>query len=202
LLGWGSGEYFPILHLVAAWRLTGEERFRNGALNAVDFMQGANPQGRSLTTGLGQNYVVHPLHLPSDSDGIADPVPGITIYGYGFGVPYQARKTVFGLFENPDPSFAFNGMSIAQLPPPWNDTGLDMVAVGEKLHSFMPVWRNISNLESYNVPQMEFDVAAVIGPAAAVLGCLMEPGWLPSDSLKNRRPRSAAELQDALWYQP
>ena len=202
LMGWGSNEYLPVLHQIAAWRVSGEMRFRNSALNAVDFLQGANPQGRSLTTGLGQNYVVHPLHLPADSDGIADPVPGITIYGYNFGIPLQARTAVYGLFSNPDPAMSFAGSSIAQLPPPFNDTELDLVTVGNKLYSFMPVWRNLSNLESYNVPQMEFDVSFVIGPAAAALGCLMEPGWMPSLSLKQRQPKSAAELQDALWFHP
>jgi hypothetical protein len=202
LMGWGNNEYHPILHLIAAWKLTGEEKYRSGALTAVNFLQGANPQGRSLTTGLGSNYVIYPLHLPTYADGLADPVPGITIYGYNSGIPWQTRNSVYGLFSDPSPGMQFNGTAIAQLPPPWNDPGLEPAAIGNILYAGLPLYRNLINLEAYNVPQMEFDVTMTVGAATAVLGSLMKPGWMPSEALIHRQPKSAAELQDAIWFQP
>jgi hypothetical protein len=202
LNGYGKAEYDHPRNLIAAWRLTGDERYRAGALLAVDWMLGANPQGRVYTTGLGQNYVVHPLHNPSDTDGIADPVPGITIYGPGRGVCWGARTWVYGLFDARDSAFDFNGSALAQLPPPWNDTRLSMEQVGNILSSTIPVWRCLVNLEGTNPGQVEFTVNDTISMAASVTGCLLRPGWMPSDALKNRQPRPAHELRDALWFQP
>jgi hypothetical protein len=200
--GWGHANYDHVRNQIAAWRLTGDERFRNAALLSVDWMQGANPQGRVYTTGLGQNYVVHPLHNPADTDGIADPVPGLTVYGPGLGVNWGARVWVYGLFETRDPGFDFNGCSLAQLPPPWNDVNLKVEEVGGILSDVLPVWRTFINLEGTNPAQAEFTVSDTISHAVAVTGCLMGPGWLPSEALKNRRPRSAEALRDALWFQP
>jgi endoglucanase len=200
--GWGNSGFVELLHVIPAWRLTGEERFRTGALLAVDWLHGANPQGRVNTTGLGKNYVVQPLHDPSDSDGIADPVPGITIYGYTFGIPWNGSRTVYGLFDDPSPVYDFNGSFLAQLPPPWDITGMDISAIKDVLKNKIPLWRNIITLEGSAVGWMEFDVASTVGPAAAITGCLLGPGWMPSDNLKNRRPKSEIELKDALWYQP
>ncbi len=202
LMGWGKSEYLPILDVVAGWRLSGDETLRTAALNGVDWMQGANPQGRSLTTGLGPNSVVQPLHLPADSDGVADPVPGITIYGYTMGLPYSARTAVYGLFDDARRGDAFEGSALAQLPLPWNDIGLDVGEIGSILYAGLPIWRLLVTLENANVPTTEFAVAETVGPAAAVTGCLMEPGWTPSPELLARGPRSVQELRDALWYQP
>jgi hypothetical protein len=202
LMGWGNNGYYPALNLIAAWKTTGDDRYRAGASHMVNFMIGANPQGRSLTTGLGSNYVVHPLHLPSDSDGIADPVPGITIYGYGFGIPFAARQVVYGLFNDANPGMAFDGVALAQLPPPWNNTAMSLTEISNTLYSAMPIWRNMVTMEAANVPQNEFTVPETIGPATLVTGVLMGAGWTPPPTLLNRKPKTAAELQDALWYQP
>jgi hypothetical protein len=202
LMGWGNNEYLPALHLIAAWKITGEDRYRAGANHVVNWMSGANPQGRSLTTGLGSNYVVQPLHLPSDSDAIADPVPGMTIYGYGFGIPFAARQAVYGLFQDANPGMSFNGAALAQLPPPWNDTQLSLTSIADVLYANMPIWRNMVTMEAANVPQNEFTVTDTIGPATLVTGVLMGPGWVPPVGLLNRQPKTRAELQDALWYQP
>ena len=202
LMGWGNCGFLHIRELVAAWRLTGETRFRAAALNAVDWMHGANPQGRVNTTGLGYNYPVNPLHLPSDVDGIDDPVPGINLYGYTSGITYNARAEVYGLFSTPIPTDNFSGAALAQLPPPWNDPALTVEQIASILYSVTPLWRNICALEAANPPQMEFTVPETQGPAVAVTGCLLGAGWKPSEVLIHRPPRSEAQLQDCRWYHP
>ena len=202
LMGWGNNNFMYIGNLVAAWRLTGEARYRAGALTAVDWMHGANPQGRVNTTGLGQNFVINPLHDPSDTDGLAEAVPGINIYGYSFGIVFNARTEVCGLFASPNAGAAFDGAALAQLPPPWNDPNLTLPEIGDILYSQMPVWRNLWALEAANPPQMEFTIPETQGPAAAVTGCLMGPGWQPSAALLNRQPRTEAQLQDSRWFHP
>ena len=60
--------------------LTGDAKYLAGALAAAQFSAGANPMNMTLTTGLGQQYPLHPLHIDSQHAGIAPP-RGITVYG-------------------------------------------------------------------------------------------------------------------------
>lgn len=54
------------------------EKYRDGAFLAFDWMMGANPMGRSMTTGLGKVYPVRILSLPmwaEDRAVCANPFP-------------------------------------------------------------------------------------------------------------------------------
>ena len=77
----GVGRYGDFL--IHAHRLTGDERYRHAAMRLADWALGANPPGRSFTTGLGAHPPLNPLHLDSytamqTGRGAA---PGIVIYG-------------------------------------------------------------------------------------------------------------------------
>ena len=96
-MAWGS--YHPLrrtVMLIAAHRITGAEKYLNGACLANDFHNGANPLGRSMTSGLGKIYPAAFLDLVSYADGIGEFVPGITPYGNTFGVDRNAVKMVYG----------------------------------------------------------------------------------------------------------
>ena len=76
-MAWGN--YHPLCRavtLIAAHKLTGEEKFLQGAYLANDFHNGANPLGRSMTSGLGKIYPAVFLDLISYADGIGEFVPG------------------------------------------------------------------------------------------------------------------------------
>ena len=83
-------------HLVAAHGLTGEDRYLDAIALAIDFHSGCNPQGATLTSGLGEAYPVAFLDLPSYVDGIAEYVPGITPYRWTYALPAKAVEMVFG----------------------------------------------------------------------------------------------------------
>lgn len=55
----------------------------------LDYQLGANPQSMSFITGLGSNSPMHPQHQISEWDGVADPVPGISVYGPADGFPFK-----------------------------------------------------------------------------------------------------------------
>ncbi|MBN1420266.1 MAG: beta-propeller fold lactonase family protein, partial [Planctomycetes bacterium] len=83
--GWGAstgvGRYGDFL--IHAWRLTGEDEYRDAAARLADWALGANPVGWCFTTGLGSRPPYNPLHLDSYvhlSEGLG-PAPGIVIYG-------------------------------------------------------------------------------------------------------------------------
>ena len=83
-------------YLVAAHGMTGDSRYLDAASLANDFHNGCNPQGTTLTSGLGEVYPVAFLDLPSYVDGIAEYVPGITPYRWNYGMPPKAVEMVFG----------------------------------------------------------------------------------------------------------
>ena len=82
--------------LVAAHAATGRGKYLAAAWAALDFHNGCNPQGTTLTSGLGTVYPVAFLDLPSYADGIAEFVPGITPYRWNYGMPAKAVELVYG----------------------------------------------------------------------------------------------------------
>ena len=82
--------------LVAAHALTGNVKYLDAAYAALDFHNGCNPQGTTLTSGLGKVYPIAFLDLPSYVDGIAEFVPGITPYRWNYGMPAKAVEFVYG----------------------------------------------------------------------------------------------------------
>jgi len=95
-MSWGN--YHPLriaMTLIAAHRMTGKEKYLTGAYLANDFHNGANPLGRSMTSGLGKIYPVVFLDLISYADNIGEFVPGITPYGNTFGIDRNAVKMVY-----------------------------------------------------------------------------------------------------------
>ena len=95
-MAWGN--YHPLrraITLIAAHKLTGKAEYLAGAYLANDFHNGANPLGRSMTSGLGKIYPAAFLDLVSYADGIGEFVPGITPYGNTFGLDRNAVKMVY-----------------------------------------------------------------------------------------------------------
>ena len=95
-MAWGN--YHPLrraVTLIAAHKLSGEEKYLTGAYLANDFHNGANPLGRNMTSGLGKIYPVVFLDLISYADNIREFVPGITPYGNTFGIDRNAVKMVY-----------------------------------------------------------------------------------------------------------
>jgi endoglucanase len=133
--------------------LTGNPEYAEWASYAADVTLGANPSGWSWTTGLGDQPVRDPLHTPSLGDGIAEPVPGITVYGPSYltsgsdnvgvalaafdppidqwplleryaDVAYVPNMNEFTVVENIGPTlFAFGALASWTAPP--GDTGAD-----------------------------------------------------------------------------
>ena len=100
-MSWGN--YHPLRRaatLIAAHKLTGEDKFLQGAYLANDFHNGSNAPGRTMTSGLGKVYPAAFLDLVSYADNIGEFVPGITPYGNTFGLDRNAVKMVYK--ENAD----------------------------------------------------------------------------------------------------
>ena len=95
-MSWGN--YHPLrraMTLAAAHKLTGDEKYLSGIYLANDFHNGANPLGRSMTSGLGRIYPVVFLDLISYTNNFKEFVPGITPYGNTFGLDRNAVEMVY-----------------------------------------------------------------------------------------------------------
>ena len=128
-MAWGN--YHPLrraVMLIAAHKITGEKRYLQGAYLANDFHNGANPLGRSMTSGLGKIYPAVFLDLVSYADKVGEFVPGITPYGNTFGLDRNAIKMVYG--KNAD-----------QLPIFRRYVNLEFLSVPSSEYS---VWETIS----------------------------------------------------------
>lgn len=175
--------------LIAAWKMTGEKKYRDGAYLANDYHNGANQLGLTMTSGLGRIYPARYLHIPSYADGIAEFVPGITPYRNTYRTPIGDVQLGHGLYLPKRPSHGFKGSALPLLPETVTEgKALTEKETADKLAKIWPVWRRFSNLEAYTVQNSEFTVNETISPAAAVTGCLLEPGYMPSEALKNRKP--------------
>ncbi len=202
-MAWGRGlPYYKGRALQAALRMTGDAVYRDAALLLVDWMNGANPQGRSLTTSIGEVYAVRILSLPSIADGILDPIPGITVYTYNGAIDYQAKHVVYAMDVDGRSDHGFSGFNVSMLPD--SLTGgvreLSYKQTGAILEEVIPIYRRYANVEHLVVGQNEFTVWETIGPAASFTACLLPEGWMPPEHWAMRQP--AQELSQLHGYLP
>lgn len=178
-MSWGATDMANAARgLLATFALTGDQKYRDSAILNMDYMLGANPMGMSWTTGLGYSYPTDIQHGVSELDGIADPVPGITVYGVTEGMHTTLRDTV------------------------WRSPGgvLSPDLIDFKVPD-VPLWRRWSCHPIYNTRQCEFTVQETISPTLFCSAMLMSPGWKPTNALKSRQPRPA-EFLYGTWYLP
>ncbi len=179
--GWGASDVTNHNRpLLTAYHLTGDRKYLAAAVGNADFMLGANPMGMCWTTGLGFVYPIDIQHAHSETDGIADPVPGITLYGITGGPIYHTfRNTVW------------------QSPAPGGGT-VDFITPANRN---VPFWRRWACHPHQNVAQCEFTVHETMASTIFTCAMLMPDRWMPSEQLKRRRPRRD-ELLFGTWYLP
>jgi hypothetical protein len=202
LRGWGNDLYAPARELALAWKVTGDTRYRDGALQQLDYLHGNNPLGRVHVTGLGQHFAATVLHLPSYVDAHVEPAPGIPLYGPSSGVPHVAWEAVYGLVTDARADPQWEAVSEVMLPPSLAAEVPDVATLRTWLGTTLPGWRRFVALEQTNVPTMEFTVWETTAPAVQATGLLLPPGYRPPETLLNRAPRDAAAMRSARWIMP
>lgn len=197
-LSWGASVHTNQARaLLVAYTLTGDESLRTAARRNLDFTLGLNPLGMSWTTGLGFVYPVSPQHEWSARDGIADPVPGLTLYGITENHVYpELRDEIYRMSAGTDA--AGQPLRNAAGEPVFETFWDEALSPTWPEH---PVWRRFSAHDQLNTPECEFTVHETISSMAFTAGMLMSEGWMPSAQLKARGPKREAELFGK-WYLP
>ncbi len=67
--------------LILAHKVTRDAAFLHAAIQNLDYLLGRNATGYCFVTGFGDNSPMHPHHRQSESDGVAEPVPGLLVGG-------------------------------------------------------------------------------------------------------------------------
>lgn len=80
---WGANSFMAndgvlLLHIYYA---TGDKKYYEAALKALDYLLGKNDYYTSFVTGYGKKAPMHPHHRQSETDGIDDPIPGMLVGG-------------------------------------------------------------------------------------------------------------------------
>jgi endoglucanase len=76
--------------LALAFDLSGDERYRQGVVNAMDYLLGRNPLNKSYVSGHGENPLTNPHHrfwAHSADPSFPGPPPGALAGGSNFGTP-------------------------------------------------------------------------------------------------------------------
>ncbi len=179
-LGWGANFMTnQARQLYLGYIVSDEKALRNAALFNVDFMLGCNPMGMSWVTGLGFVYPVSIQHAVSENDGIADPVPGLGIYGITGGTFYNLRQTIWQA----------------------KDEKGEYISFQPEANKEIPLFRRWSAHPHDNVAQDEFTIHETNSSLIFTAACLMPTGWMPSEQLKNKEPREK-EFLYGYWYLP
>jgi endoglucanase len=63
--------------MIMGYEATGTAAYRDVAADQLHYVLGANGLRHSFVTGIGTRSTRHPHHRPSESDGVAAPVPGL-----------------------------------------------------------------------------------------------------------------------------
>jgi len=196
-LSWG--EAIPLkkgAYLIMAYRITGAKKYRDNALLQADWLYGANPMGRSLTTGLGSVYPVRLLSLPFQAytDKWTEPFPGITPFTFTGQNQFATGRMIFRYAFEPRPDHQFAGCEVNLLPKSLGGgEKLSQRECWNRLGAFIPVWRRYANLENEAVDQDEFTVWETMGPVAAACAALLPEGWRPPPEWKHQKPHERLE---------
>ena len=102
-IGWGSYNQSTqhAMTLLQTYFISNEEKYLDGAKINLDPQFGNNPLGKCFVTGIGDRSIRNPIHFPSELDGIAEPVPGIPVFGAHHREEYQYRMMIDSFITYP-----------------------------------------------------------------------------------------------------
>jgi hypothetical protein len=134
--------------------------------------------------------------------GFYEPEPGISPYTF---VGQAAGAVPYGFRLSKDARADFNFALVGQviLPGGYRHTVENSRGgVAVWLQTRWPLWRNLFECQNNFVEQSEFTVWETISGKAFMAGCLLKPGFEPSQELKDRAPSTDRWSVEGFIYLP
>lgn len=178
--GWGEACMAnPARALIAAYLVTNDTKFLNGAARNLDFMLGANPMGMCWTTGVGSLYPTD-IEPPYQFEAATkDPLPGLTVYGPTGDMFFALKNEVWSVTT----------------PEGTKETFVN--SVNRKI----PFWRTWSCHPRLNTAQCGYSPSETLSPMLFCAAFLMKERWHPTPRLLKAQPKSAPALYGR-WFTP
>jgi endoglucanase len=107
---WGSNSDIQnaAMMLAFAYKLSGDKKYLDGAVETMDYIFGKNATGYSFLTGFGCKRVKHVHNRISGADNIDEPLPGLVAGGPNNNREDDISKTKFGVeYPNKLPAKAY-----------------------------------------------------------------------------------------------
>jgi hypothetical protein len=213
-MAWGS-IYAKARVLAVAYAVSKDPKYKAAMENAADFFLGCNPMGGTMVTGIGSVSPVVLQHIHSQSDRIAEPVPGIAPFTFAFvsyTFAYSVPMSPFLIADRGNPAVKnfFQPVAMAFIPDKLRrkdiqkslddiDKSADgwMRSATEKCRDVVwknfPVFRRKMTHPIAASDQNEFTVDETISPLALLFGALTAENYMPSEELKNRQPKKSVD---------
>jgi endoglucanase len=132
---WGSNSVAANqgIALIQAYLISGEETYREYALQNLDYILGRNATGYSYVTGFGSKTPQDPHHRPSGAEPDKDPIPGLIVGGPNPGQQDDCEYES----DVPDESFVDDYCSYAsnEIAINWSAPFAYLVVALEALHN-------------------------------------------------------------------
>jgi len=205
--GWGvvhpetRGRIYPYLY-----KITGDTKWRDQTLLALDWACGCNGMGRSLTSGLGHVYPVRFLHhwLPRAEVelGIFEAPPGITPYCH-VGPTFTGNTRVYYLSMSSFDFLDFKGVMVNIMPGSVREeTGTTSDSVNIWLRTHRPMFRTYNEEEDTTVAMSEFTISETMSGKLFMAGCVMGANATQDPLWKLRVPATNRFAIDGYIYLP
>lgn len=209
-LSWGEAHPMKRARCaVAAMFATNDIKYRDVLELALDYQLGANPLGKSMTTGLGTIFPALFQHIFSELDSRVEPVPGYSPYTFTYGIDYYVGLYQLAFIDKG--TYSGYKLVINQLADefgPEVQTTLEGFLTDSDTSKYLrdlvdksyPIFRRNFPHFILSPSQNEFTVHESIAAHIPVYGALLEPGWKPTQRELNRQPIADKDLP--WYYQP
>jgi hypothetical protein len=195
------GRIYPYLY-----KITGDSKWRDYGLLALDWACGCNAMGRSLTSGLGHVYPVRFLHhwLPRAEVkwGFFEAPPGITPYCH-VGPTTTGNSSIFYLSKASYDYMKYSGVFLNIMPSVIKEaTGNSSTSINAWLTVNRPMMRQYNEMEDTTVAMSEMTISETMSGKLFMAGCFMGAGLIQNPLWKAKTPATDRFAVDGYLFLP
>ena len=179
------------------WKATGETKWKDAAIDAMNWAMGCNEQGTSVTVGVGKTYpVVHLDHYINNVGvykNIQEAQWGISPYRYiGLNKIVYPYIYIISMTGNTEAKFNFKSNKTLKLTPNTSDYQIiNSSNLTNWIAENVPLQRQYNEVQDSTVEQSEYTISETISGKIYMACALIPNGFVHDTTLKNYVPKSS-----------